>query len=365
MLQPADGKVGTRELFAIFLISIGIKLSDGTPMLLLEAGKNATWVLPIVAGGIILVPTLLILSLLKKYKNKNLVDIIFIVTGKYIGFIICLIILFAMIFANALNQRTTVNIISTMFFPTTPVVIIFLLLIGSSFAVARVGIEAVGRTAWVVLPYIKVVLFLLFLLIINEIHFEFLFPIAGPGLDVLIKESFSYHTIFFEFIMVALFFPWVRDHKSYKTATLLAVGFIVLEMTITMAYFVMLFDYPQVAHVAYPFQQLTKMLEVGTIVTSYEGFFLGFWIMAAVVRFSIYLLLSAFIVCSMFQLKDFKPILLPLACITLLVGLIPENQTETTFFMRDVFLLQSSWYFVTMLPILLWITYKVKERFNV
>ncbi|WP_216829305.1 GerAB/ArcD/ProY family transporter [Alkalihalobacterium elongatum] len=364
MLQPADGKVGTRELFAIMSISIGIKLSDGTPMLLLEAGKNATWVLPLVAGAIILVPTLLILSLLKEYKNKNLVDIVFIVTGKYIGFIICVIILLAMVFANALNQRTTADIISTMFFPTTPILIVFLLLIGSSYVVARVGIEAVGRTAWVVLPYIKIVLFMLFVLLINEIHIEFLFPIAGPGLDVLIKESFSYHTIFFEFILIALFFPWVRDHKSYKTATLLAVGFIVVEMTVTMAYFVMMFDYPQISHVAYPFQQLTKVLEVGTIVTSYEGFFLGFWIMASVVRFSIYLLLSAFIVCSMFQLKDFQPILLPFACLTLLIGLIPENPTETTFFLRDVFLLQLSWYFVTVLPILLWITYKVKERFN-
>ncbi|WP_158211662.1 GerAB/ArcD/ProY family transporter [Alkalihalobacterium alkalinitrilicum] len=363
MLQPADGKVGTRELFAILAITVGIKLSDGTPMLLLEAGKNATWVIPILAGVFILLPTLIILSLLKKYEDKNLVDLIFNVTGKYIGFIFCLIILLAIIFANALNQRTTVNIISTMFFPTTPVVIIFILLMGGSFAIARLGLEAVARTAWIVLPYLKGVLLFLFLFILFEIRFDYLFPIAGPGLDVLVQKSLSFHTIFFEFILFALFFPFVRDHKSYKTGTLIALGFIVAEMTITMAYFVMLFDYPQVKHIAFPFQQLTKMLELGTIVESYEGFYLSFWIMASVVRFAIYLLFSVFIIQSMFQVNEFKPLLLPLACITLLIGLFPENQTETNVLMRDIFI-QTSWYFVTVLPLILWLIIKVKERVN-
>lgn len=364
MIKPTDGKLGTRELFAMLLIMVGIKLSDGTPMILLEGGMNATWMIPILSGLMVIIPVFLLLSLLKHHKNKNLVDLTLSIMGKYIGFFFCLIMLIAIIFSNALNARTTVNIIGTMFFPTTPIVIIFIFLFGGSYAIAKLGLEAAGRTSWLALPYIKTVLFLLFVFIILEIRVDYLFPIAGPGLDVILKESATYYTIYFEFILLALFFTSTRTENNFRLASLLALAFVVLEMAVTFAYFVMMFDYPSVIEIAYPFQQLTKMLELGTMLKSYEGFFLGFWIIACVIRFSLYLLFSAKIITYLFQMEDFRTILLPLTTLTLFVGLIPENPTDTTYLMRDVLLLQCIWHFIMVLPIILWIVYKVKGSFN-
>ncbi|UOE94834.1 GerAB/ArcD/ProY family transporter [Alkalihalobacillus sp. LMS39] len=364
MIQPTDGKLGTRELFAMLALMVGIKLSDGTPMILIEAGMNATWMIPILSGLIVFIPLLCLLSLLKKYKDKHLVDLTFTIMGKYIGFLFCFLMLVAIVFSNALNERTTVNIISTMFFPKTPIIAIFLFLIGGSYAIAKLGLEATGRTSWLILPYIKVILFLLFLFIFLDIRVEHLFPIAGPGLDVIVKESLTYQTIYFEFILLALFFTSTRTEKNFRMASLFGLAFVVMEMAVTYAYFVMMFDYPSVREIAYPFQQLTRMLEVGTIITSYEGLFLGFWIIACVLRFALYLLFSVKIVAYMFNIQDYKPLLLPLATLTLLIGLLPENPTDTTYFLRDIILLQFIWQFIMVMPIILWVVSKAKGYFH-
>ncbi|MFK4996772.1 hypothetical protein ACI2OX_02240 [Bacillus sp. N9] len=65
MIKVADGKIGTRELTSIILLSLGMKLSDTTPNQLYTGGENAAWAMPFIFLITIGVPFLLLLRLLK------------------------------------------------------------------------------------------------------------------------------------------------------------------------------------------------------------------------------------------------------------------------------------------------------------
>jgi len=53
VIKKYDGKIGFRELLAIIFFCIALKLSDTTPLLLLDEGLNAAWAIPILSGLVI------------------------------------------------------------------------------------------------------------------------------------------------------------------------------------------------------------------------------------------------------------------------------------------------------------------------
>ncbi|MFD1706468.1 hypothetical protein ACFSCZ_06835 [Siminovitchia sediminis] len=61
MIRVSDRKIGTREMFAIVYISIGIKVTDSTPNLLLEVGSTASWSMPLITGTALIVPFFILL----------------------------------------------------------------------------------------------------------------------------------------------------------------------------------------------------------------------------------------------------------------------------------------------------------------
>ena len=70
-MENQTGKLGIREYTAIAIFVIGSRLTDDTVALIYEPLQNASWMLPIVSGGIFFVPLFLLLKTLTLYKNKK------------------------------------------------------------------------------------------------------------------------------------------------------------------------------------------------------------------------------------------------------------------------------------------------------
>lgn len=360
MIQKSDGKIGSREFFVLVSYAIAVELTDMTPTFLFKDGKTATWMIPIFSGLILTIPFLILLSIIKKFKNKGLVHIVYSIMGKYAGFIINMALFIVLLSALVLNSRNYVDIIQVMFFPRTPRIAIYLILMGSSYFIANRGLETVGRTAWIFYPYLLGALLLVIVLASKEVNLGFLYPLWGPGIKKLIKTSAENSTIVADIFLLTVLYPYARSYKEFKAPVLWGLAVSIFLLSLLFAFYTTIYDYPTAEGVAFPYHQMIMLASVGRFITNIESLFFLFWVIASIVRFTIYLYLTAAIFGYTLGLNEFEPLLLPFSGLTVILGLIPENYIEGVFVYRQNILLKNTWAVFMFLPVILWIVFKLR-----
>ncbi|MCZ8521022.1 MULTISPECIES: GerAB/ArcD/ProY family transporter [Paenibacillus] len=360
MKKKSQGKLGTREFTSLLLLAVGLKLSDTTPTLLLEKGETAGWIIPLLAFVPISISLLVLLSVLRKYPDKGLMELISELAGKYGGVAIGLILFVATLASTALESRSYVDIVNTMVYQRTPIPALYLMMMLAAYYVANRGFEAIGRTAWIIIPYIEIAVLMLVWFVYRDVDWLHLFPIAGPGGTVLVKESMSHISMYREIILLTAFIPFAKSYKDFRLATVVGSTVSVFKIALITAVYVAVFDYPAARNIAYPFQQLTRSASIGQIITHVESLFLAFWLIATIIYFAIQVYILAFLFARMMQLDEFEPLILPLAGLALLLGLLPGNISRVMHY-RDL-LMQNSTAIYLLLPFLLWALDRYRRR---
>lgn len=359
MITLNDGKVGTREFLAIIIFMIGIKFKDTTADLLYEVGKNAAWMIPIFAFLFFLVPFIMLLSLLKKHQ-VGFTELIFTLTGKFIGSVFVLAMFVVFFFATIINFRSHAEIINTLFYDKTPLPVLVFLIVLASLFIASLGFESIGRTAWLILPTFLALMVLLVILAWPQLTFGFLFPIAGPGFGTIVKESVKHSAIVTEVVVLASLYTFVRTDREFRKSSAIGVIFSCFQLAFFFIVIVLAFDYPGVAHMNFPYQQLTRYVTIGPIISHIEGLFLGFWSLVTAIHFAIYLFLNAYVLGSLLRLYDYRRLLIPLTGLVFFISLIPENVFTALDYRKQVVGI-GSWYAFS-LVVLLWVVDRWKRR---
>lgn len=323
-----NDKVGVKEYAAILIFAMGLKVTDTTPINFYKISKNAGWMIPLISVPIALVSLYCLLKLLEKYKDKNYIEIIYKLTGKRIGLLLGAVIFFNKFSLTVVNTRSYVDIISTLYFPRTPMIVLATIFVGSSFIMAWLGIEAIGRTAWMVFPWIFFTMILYIVLTANLYEVGFLFPIAGSGISKTIKGGITSSGIFSELITFAVIFPQIKSFKDFKNASYFSIVYNTVIITFFCAIYVMVLDYPSVIYSNYPFHTVARLIYGGRFISNTESFFMIFWIIASVVRFGIYAYTNTLVLSYTLRLKDAKPLFATVAALTLALSLLPDNSYQ-------------------------------------
>jgi spore germination protein KB len=195
-MENQPGKLGIREYTAIAIFMTSSKLTDDTVALIYNQLQNASWLLPLVSGGIFFVPLFLLLKTLTLYKNKNLFTVVQQILGKYIGFIVCLLIFVISSTALSFDSRAYVNIIRSFYFTTTPTVIPYAILMSVCAYGARKGIQHIGSVSWSLFFYSIVAIILALVLCLKDSTLQSIFPIWGSGKLEILKQSSLKTSIF-------------------------------------------------------------------------------------------------------------------------------------------------------------------------
>ncbi|WP_180968276.1 GerAB/ArcD/ProY family transporter [Cytobacillus massiliigabonensis] len=361
-MEDSKGKIGIKEFIAIIILSIGTKLTDDTTVILYKQIENAAWMSPFVIGALSIIPIYLLIKVLNIYESKNLADVINHLFGRFIGFFILMILWLILFSALTIDSAVYTDIISTMYFDKTPAIMIYALLMFVSAFGAKKGIEHIGSVAWSVIFWIKFSLLAALILTLMQGEYLFLFPIFGNGVWDIVKES-SYRTsINADFLYLGLIYPYLKSKKDFKKGTWIALLFIVTEVSISLAAFVMLFDYKGIQMMDFPFHETIRYIQVGFL-ENIETFFFPFWLIASFIRFSFYLYMVAILFGSLFTIKNFEHLLPIIATLVVFLGIIPENPTFTIFNLRENLLFITTPIFI-FLPCLLWAAAKFKGDFK-
>ncbi|ARU60453.1 hypothetical protein CBW65_04735 [Tumebacillus avium] len=363
MNKQAKGDLGARGLYAMIVLVVGGKISDSTPTLVFKAAQNSTWMLPLLSILLLGPCMLILLSVMGKFPGKGLYEILRVLTGKYLAFLISLVVLAFMMANLSFTGRMYADIIETMFFPSISLIVIYLAIFVGVLFVARGGIERIGRTSWITLPYIKAAVLVLFLLSLEDTQWQRLFPILGPGGWDLVKQSVFHSSLYGELMMFIMLLPMAGSERAFRKGAYLATGFVVVELMLFFSLYIVLYDIPSVEMMNYPFQQLTRYVSLGRYFTNMEAVFLAFWIVATLLKLAFLLYVNAHFLSQVLRHEaGWRPLLLPITVLSITIGMIPKNSLENALIYWDNYVVHTSWPLLILLPCILWILTKVRQK---
>jgi len=202
-----EAKIGGREFASIFMIVVGMKLSDITVTILYESGETAGWMIPLISLAFILIPYTLLMSVMKRWSGKGLPEVLFQVGGKFGGTLICLAFFAGALLMTAVTSRGYVDIINVMVYQQSPLYVLYFMLMGAASYVAHRGFEAIARISWVLIFLVEAALVLLVAIMWRDVDWLRLNPWAGPGIKEIVKTGFVHSAMFAEIILASVFIP--------------------------------------------------------------------------------------------------------------------------------------------------------------
>ncbi|GAE95379.1 spore germination protein GerKB [Gracilibacillus boraciitolerans JCM 21714] len=353
-MMQNSGFLRTKEIIAITLILVGIKLSDSTPALLAQKAQNGFWLIPILSFICIFPSFLIMLYLLKKYNDKNLVELMEAITGKWIGKSIGLLLFLFAFFTTTLDSRNYIEQVKLLYFPPqSPTMVIFFVFIGVVFFGAKKGIEVIGFTSWISLAFIKASALLVVVLALGDLVIQRIFPIFGSGLPNILTEGVKKASMFAELFFLLIAYKATKATSMFVKGIIIASIITLFEITLFYFIYISIFDYNSVNKIAFPFQDLTQFIELGQFFTNIETMFMVFWLLAAFIKFIILIYLTTWIFGEIFAIRNFEPLLLPFSFLVIMIGLLPFNAVINELILRESLLTIMSPFFI-ILPYLLW-----------
>jgi spore germination protein KB len=363
MMNNSGSRIGIREYVGMLLLIIGVKLSDSTPSLYFDSLKSAGWMGPLIGGLLSVIPLYFLIKVFSAYEAKNLHDINIRLFGKYVGFMLSFIFWVYGSIVVAVDSRSYVDIIATLYFVKTPTTVIFIVLMAACAYTAKKGIQQLSSLSWIVLSYGKITLMIALLLILKDAHTFAIFPLWGPGFKEVVIESSLKSSLYGDFFYMGLIYPFLASKKVFSKGSWIALAFLTTEITISFVLYLFMFDYRPASLLTYPFHEVIRYISVGNFLTSLDTFFFPFWLVASLVRFSVYLYLNALLLGNLFKIKQFEYAIPIVASVFFIVGMIPETPSFTIFKLRDPLYQVFTPAFI-FFPILLWVMAKLKGDFK-
>ncbi|MEQ6378392.1 endospore germination permease [Bacillaceae bacterium S4-13-56] len=358
--DQSNGNIGAREFGAIIILTLSTKATDFTTSILFEDGYNAAWMIPIVSVLFLIGPLLILYKLLKEYQSKNLIELINEILGRKIGSLIGILLLFLGLAATVFDSRSYVEIVGRLYYPQTPTIVLYSMLLGVSFYIAKHGLETIGRVAVLSFPYIKAMIVLLVVLVLKDVKWGRIFPISGAGWTDIVQTGFFKQSIFADMFYFSLFYPFLKNDKSFKKGGLISFGIVIVEFVFFLILYVGIFEYPTVQQITFHFHELIRYVEVGPYFTNLEIIYFIFWMVGAFIRFAIYLYMISLLFGTIFKIKEFEPLILSVSALVLLLGMLPNNLVTNSYLLWNSYLLPTISVTIPVLIFLLWGVSKIR-----
>lgn len=215
------------SLWQFFLIIFIFETGSSVVVAISGEAKKDAWIAVFIATFIGVIIMLYYFFMIKLGDNKNLFQIMELCLGKYLGKIVILLYIIYFFYIAARVLRDFGELMVSTIFEKTPIEFLSLTMILLIAYILLLGIEVLGRTSEIFIPYI--VIFILFLglgiFLSEEMDLSNLLPILGDGIKPIIKAIFP--TLigfpFGELIAITVLIPKVTKIKNAKKVGILSV----------------------------------------------------------------------------------------------------------------------------------------------
>ncbi|MGM0878152.1 MAG: GerAB/ArcD/ProY family transporter [Bacillota bacterium] len=302
----------------LFYVIVGFEVGNTLIFPLGAGAKQDAW-LTLVVGMIIgLVLMFVYTKLSAYYPGDTLVQMTPKIIGKYLAFPINLMYILYFVFLATTASRNFGELIVTTILVDTPIVVV----IGSFMVLViyclRGGVETFGRMGEVIFPIYLFALIVVWVLLLSVENFTInnLTPVLGNGVKPIVKEAFPHNTIpFGETIIILMFFPVLnKKQNARKTGmAVIIIGGILLTFNTIMNLSVL---GPEIyGNVNFPLLSATRQVSIADFLERFDALIILLIVSGVFFKVGGWTYGAAVGIAQLFNLKDYRSILLALGTI--------------------------------------------------
>lgn len=252
-------------------------------------------------------------SIMNKFPNIDLYQILESVLGKYIGKIIGILYSFYFLHLGAICIRNITEYIQVVSFPETPQFFTGIFIALLAIYILKCGLEVMARVNKFLFPVIIIITTLTFIMAISKAEPTNLLPILHNGWGPVIKGSFSPFVFpFAETVVFMTFFNKINESKKnikvYLTGIYIG-GLILLNVVFRN---ILILGFPNLATSNFPSYYAVTLIDIGTYIRGLELIVSVNIIVAGFIKAAVCLLGGSIGICRIFNISDYKWVAAPL-----------------------------------------------------
>lgn len=317
-MLAAKEKISTRQAVILFLLAVFSPSIRLFPTYSSEIAQTAGWLSPLFAVVPFLILPLLHQSFFKKNSGKNLADIYYEVLGKFLGRVVLFFYLFWLCVLLGLYVRYFAERFLSTIHPDTPMSFFTIAILGVAFVVARGGLVVFTRLTEVFFLGFMALFSITFMLALPDLKFLHLYPVTYYDILPLMKSTYPILGIWGYFTFMMFFADRMNDKENIKRFGLQSAVFLVITCLSILIITIGTLGYNIAGRVSLPYFIAMKNISVMDTLERIESIVLAFWIIVDFVIITLFVLLVAAVIKSLFSLNGTKNFISPVVLVAYL-----------------------------------------------
>lgn len=214
---------------------------------------------------------------------------------------------------------------------------IILVYLVSVLVMVYLGIEALSRTCYLLMPLSIGALFVVFAGLTPEMEPLYLFPLLGYGIPSLIDPLLFYTGGSASASILLVLAPSFQNKTAVGQVILFGIGASAIIRSVAFAVYVALFAVNIASEKILPFFDMTRLVYINRYIQRIEALFILLWVAVGILGIAVCLYGALTIIAQLFRLPTFTPLLLPLGIIMITVAALPMDANQTLLLNKILF----------------------------
>ncbi len=316
---------GRWEGICLLITMIATKAILDFPRVMIENAGVAGWILSLYISLMALIGFWILNKLYKGFPGKDILDIGEDLGGKPVKVIVGTVVWIFITSMMMVSLRLFGELIKSMGFEMSPPSFLILFFFVGVFFASYMGIESIVRFMAILVP-ISVVSYAIFILALVPLgDINNIFPFLGSGAyEIFVKGALKISS-FSELLFLFLIVPFIKTQENFKKSGFIAIlASAVVFLSITLV-FTTIYPHPLANEELLPAYQLGRTIDYGKFFKRLESILIITWSTIGFMYLSATFFFSAYVFKKTFNLKHYRPLLLPLGVISFSISMIPES----------------------------------------
>ncbi|MBW7573836.1 GerAB/ArcD/ProY family transporter [Caproiciproducens faecalis] len=328
-----------------------------------EAGQDS-WIC-LIMSQIFAIPMVMIYArIVQIYPEKNIFQVLEILFGKFAGKILTALFTWYSLHLAALVLRNFSEFIAITSIPETPQLALMIVMGLVCVHMAKSGIEVFVKWSLVNLAALLLLMFLTIFLLFNRIDVTNFLPIMEHDTKTLFAGSYSLFA--FPFAETVLFLgitDHIRKEDKPLKVFLLGEGLGALIVLVVMLRNISVLGAAMLKTENFPSYSAARIINVSEFLARVEGVISTNFILGGITKISLCLITACKGTASLFNIKDYKTIVMPVALCSIALSLIIFSNTMQMFNFLNVYKIYAI-PFQILIPALIWVWSEFKAHFK-
>ncbi len=323
-----EGKFGVQEAVSLLTITIVSKVFYTSPAMVAKVVGTAGWYMTLISALTATIAFTPVYFLLRRFPGKNIMEANDIVLGKTGGSVFSFLLFFILLVSAAANIREFTEVLIVYAYPLSPSSYIMILLIAIIVFAAYLGLESIARVSRILSGILLIGLAILMVLATKNYKFHRLFPIFGYGLGKTLINGLLRSSAYGDITIIAIFASSLQGISHVKKAGYISLALSGIIITTIIFAFTLSFPYYTGQEATAPMYLAATLIDYGAFFKRLEAMFLFIWNITHMISSSVLFYMSLMIYSHIFNIKDKKPLILPLSIVLFALAMIPDNMNS-------------------------------------